>query len=80
MIFNEEIKKAVCQIKCGKDEGTAFLIAESIAITSAHCVENYESSPIELTFVNLSSEKVEASVLFYEESFDIAIFGIKKAD
>ncbi|NRS50615.1 trypsin-like peptidase domain-containing protein [Brevibacillus sp. HB2.2] len=56
------IERSVARLECGlgndKDRGTAFLISPGKAITATHNIRNHikENAPIQLEFLNLSSD------------------------
>ena len=37
MVNLQKVKSAVCQLNCGSEKGTAFLINENTAVTASHC-------------------------------------------
>lgn len=52
--MTERFEQIVCKLKCGNEEGTAFLISDKLAITATHAIEEYsEQNDILLNFFNL---------------------------
>lgn len=56
--IDDLIKSNIIRLKCGKKEGTAFLIDDDKAITARHCVTEYfeTGEEINLDFLNLERE------------------------
>ena len=67
-----EIKSNIAKLKCGSDQGTAFLIDKKKAVTALHCINDYsEENIIELEFKHLDEKKIiKAIPLNIEESKD----------
>ncbi|MGL5568542.1 MAG: trypsin-like peptidase domain-containing protein [Cetobacterium sp.] len=67
-----EIKSNIAKLKCGSDQGTAFLIDKKKAITALHCINDYsEENIIELEFKHLDEKKlIKAIPLNIKESKD----------
>ncbi len=64
IIDRSQIEKNIARIRCGSENGTAFLIDDQIAATARHIIEE-ENSEIILDFLNISTEiiSVKANII-----------------
>ena len=74
----DNIKSIVALLHCGKEQGTAFLISNTLALTMTHCVEDAveNKEDIKLSFKNISSKNeinVKASIIFYQEGYPVSV-------
>ena len=70
------MKSAVCQIKCGTQFGTGWIIGEQAVITAKHCIDAAldEGESIELFFPGIGEPKTfVAHVSAYDEELDVAL-------
>lgn len=75
------LKAAVAMLICGKEQGTAFLVSNTLALTMTHCVtdaiENGED--IILAFKNIPGQdeiNIKASIVPYEEDYPVSVLRI----
>lgn len=78
------LKSNIIRLKCGSQEGTAFLIDNNIAITARHCIVDKinNDEEINLEFLNLQSRDIiqtTAEILNEQTTNPIAILKIKTA-
>lgn len=74
----DNLKSAVALLICGKEQGTAFLISNTLALTMTHCVEDAieNGEDIKLAFKNISGQdeiNIKASIVSYEEDYPVAV-------
>jgi len=69
-----QIKESVVKITCDEEQGTGFLIAESLIITAFHVVLDSAQIKIKL----FDNTEVSGEVISKDENFDIAIIKIEK--
>ena len=72
------LKSAVALLICGKEQGTAFLISNTLALTMSHCVEDAieNGEDIKLAFKNISGQdeiNIKASIVSYEEDYPVSV-------
>lgn len=76
IIDRSQIEKNIARIRCGYENGTAFLIADQVAATARHIIGD-ASSEITLEFLNISTEitSVKANIIKNDilESIDMDI-------
>jgi hypothetical protein len=76
IIDRSQIEKNIARIRCGDENGTAFLIADQVAATARHIIGD-ASSEITLEFLNISTEiiSVKANIIKNDilESIDMDI-------
>lgn len=80
-MIDTKIARATCQIKCGDESGTGWLITESHVITARHCVEDSIESQekIEVRFEsNGVSQVIFATVVDAEIAFDICLLLLER--
>lgn len=77
------LKAAVAMLICGKEQGTAFLVSNTLALTMTHCVtdaiENGED--IILAFKNIPGQdeiNIKASIVPYEEDYPVSVLRIDR--
>ncbi|MGF1794276.1 serine protease [Photobacterium profundum] len=73
-------KHAIFHVKCGNEQGTAFLIKEGIAITAFHVVKDYEDEGCEINLSNDNYKQLSAVIISTLEDkyreMDVAILEI----
>lgn len=72
------LKSAVALLICGKEQGTAFLISNTLALTMTHCVEDAieNGEDIKLAFKNIPGQdeiNIKASIVSYEEDYPVSV-------
>ena len=75
-MIDAQIKNATCEVKCGEDTGTGWLVTSSLVITARHCV--YEAiddgAQIDLQFsIDGADKNFTASVLADNKDFDVCV-------
>ena len=74
----DNLKSAVALLICGKEQGTAFLISNILALTMTHCVEDAieNGEDIKLAFKNIPGQdeiNIKASIVSYEEDYPVSV-------
>ena len=74
----DNLKSAVALLICGKEQGTAFLISNTLALTMTHCVEDAieNGEDIKLVFKNILGQdeiNIKASIVSYEEDYPVSV-------
>ena len=69
-----QIKQSIVKITCDEEQGTGFLIAESLLLTALHVVVNSSQISIKL----FDNTEVSGELTSKDENFDIAIIKIDK--
>lgn len=74
----DNLKSAVALLICGKEQGTAFLISNTLALTMTHCVEDAieNGEDIKLAFKNIPGQdeiNIKASIVSYEEDYPVSV-------
>lgn len=74
----DSLKSAVALLNCGKEQGTAFLVSNTLALTMTHCVEDAieNEENIKLTFKNIPDQdeiNIKASIVSYEEEYPVSV-------
>lgn len=77
MIVEELIKAATCQVRCGTENGTGWLVAPGLVVTARHCVDFLTTSdepPKLIVEFGLGSEAAsyEATVELLSPDYDLA--------
>ena len=78
-MLENDIKVSTCEVRCGGDLGTGFLVTDKLILTAYHCVSEASSdnAPISLFFPksDLNSE-VLAILHDQDESLDICLLSV----
>lgn len=79
----DNIKAAVAMLICGEEQGTAFLISNTLALTMTHCVTDAieGGAGINLSFKNIPDQdeiNIKASVVPYEEDYPVSVLRLDK--
>jgi hypothetical protein len=74
IITPDQIKKSIAKITCDEEQGTGFLIAESLILTALHVVADTSQITIKLC----DDTEVSGKLISKDENFDIAIIKIEK--
>ena len=74
----DNLKSAVALLICGKEQGTAFLISNTLALTMTHCVEDAieNGEDIKLAFKNIPGQdeiNIKASIVPYEKDYPVSV-------
>ena len=74
----DNLKSAVALLSCGEEQGTAFLISSTLALTMTHCIEEAieNEKDIKLSFKNIPGQdeiNVEASIISYKEDYPVSV-------
>lgn len=69
-----QIKKSIVKITCDEEQGTGFLITESIIVTAFHVV----ADSAQINVILFDKEEVGGELISYDENFDIALIKIEK--
>lgn len=69
-----QIKKSIVKITCDEEQGTGFLIAESLIVTAFHVV----ADSAQINVILFDNEKVSGELISHDGNFDIAIIKIEK--
>jgi hypothetical protein len=69
-----QIKKSIVKITCDEEQGTGFLIDESLIITAYHVVP----APAPINIILFDNEEVSGELISHDLNFDIAIIKIEK--
>lgn len=80
-MIDAQIARATCQIKCGDESGTGWLITGSHVITARHCVDDAidAEKKIEIRFeVNGIAQEVIATVVDDEITLDICLLQLER--
>jgi hypothetical protein len=80
-MIDAQIARATCQIKCGDESGTGWLITGSHVITARHCVDDAieAQKKIEVRFeVNGVAQEVIATVVDAEITLDICLLLLER--
>ena len=75
-MIDAQITRATCEIKCGDEIGTGWLVTSTQVVTAFHCVEDAISADkkINLRFeTDKGTEEVNASLLVHDETLDVCI-------
>ncbi len=75
-MIDAQITRATCEVKCGEDSGTGWLVTSSQVITARHCVTDAisEDAQINLSFgTSGSNNEVVAVVLAEREDLDVCL-------
>lgn len=75
-MIDAQITRATCEIKCGDEVGTGWLVTSTQVVTAFHCVEDAISADkkINLRFeTDKGTEEVNASLLVHDETLDVCI-------
>jgi len=78
-MIENHVRTATCQIICGTELGTGFLVTENLILTARHCVlEAIENNvAIDLNFSLSNSEiKITATVINHDTDLDICLLSI----
>ena len=74
IITPTQIKESVAKIICDEEQGTGFLIAESLLLTALHVVVDSSQITIKL----FDNSEISGELISKDENFDIAIIRIEK--
>ena len=74
IITPTQIKESVAKIICDEEQGTGFLIAESLLLTALHVVVDSSKITIKL----FDNSEISGELISKNENFDIAIIRIDK--
>lgn len=80
-MIDAQIAHATCQIKCGDESGTGWLITGSHVITARHCVDEAidGQKKIEVRFeINGIAQELIATVVDHEISLDICLLLLER--
>lgn len=80
-MIDAQITRATCQIKCGDESGTGWLITGSHVITARHCVDDAidAQKKVEVRFeVNGIAQEVIATVVDDEITLDICLLLLER--
>lgn len=69
-----QIKKSIVKITCDEEQGTGFLIAESLIVTAFHVV----AGSSQINVILSDKDEVTGELISYDGNFDIAIIKIEK--
>ena len=74
----DNVKSVVALLVCGEEQGTAFLVSNTLALTMTHCVVDAiaNGEDINLTFKNIPGQdeiKTKASIVPYEEDCPVSV-------
>lgn len=75
-MIDAQVTRATCEIKCGDEVGTGWLVTSTQVVTAFHCVEDAISvdKKINLRFeTDKGTEEVNASLLVHDETLDVCI-------
>jgi len=75
-MIDNQIVSATCELTCGSDFGTGWLVTPTKVITARHCVLNAINDDTEISLVfhfSSDSKKISATVLAEDESLDVCI-------
>lgn len=80
-MIDAQITRATCEVKCGDETGTGWLVTSSQVITARHCVHDAISATtqIKLRF-NLSdgAHEVSANIVAEDEAFDVCVLQLTR--
>lgn len=79
-----EVKQATCQVACGEEIGTGWLISSNKILTARHCVANalndVEEVKITLLFNNLDkTQELNAAIVDYDSDLDVCLLTIENS-
>jgi hypothetical protein len=80
-MLDAEIRQATCQIKCGEDTGTGWLVSENKILTARHCVIEgiEEGADVFLTLEgNAESKDIKATIIDHDDELDACLLLIEK--
>lgn len=80
-MIDAQIKLATCEVKCGDDAGTGWLVTTSRVITARHCVYDAISAQAQISVrfdLGSASDEVIASVVAEDESLDVCILALAR--
>lgn len=80
-MIDAQIKLATCEVKCGDDSGTGWLVTTSRVITARHCVYDAISAEAQISVrfdLGSVSDEVIASVVAEDESLDVCILALAR--
>lgn len=79
-MINNIIKAATCQISCGSESGTGYLITESHILTARHCIFPAINSGSEVNLIFSDSEShITANIIAHSEKLDVCILSIPES-
>lgn len=82
MIIEDNIRAATCQVRCGSEIGTGWLIAPDLVVTAKHCVVDAtkvdDTQPIILEFgLGTNASEHEADLQAASPAFDVAVVRLR---
>jgi hypothetical protein len=80
-MIDAQIKLATCEVRCGDDTGTGWLVTTSRVITARHCVYDAISAQVQISVrfdLGEGSDEVIASVIAEDESLDVCILSLAR--
>jgi Trypsin-like peptidase domain len=80
-MIDAQIKLATCEVKCGDDTGTGWLVSTSRVITARHCVYDAISAQVQISVrfdLGEGSDEVIASVIAEDQSLDVCILALAR--
>lgn len=75
-MIDAQITRATCEVRCGDETGTGWLVTSSRVITARHCVYDAISggAQVSLRFdLDGGSEEISASVVADDETLDVCV-------
>lgn len=80
-MIDNQIVSATCELRCGNDSGTGWLVTSTKVITARHCVIDAINDGTEISLVfhsNSGSKTFNAKVFAEDESLDVCILLIEQ--
>lgn len=75
-MIDAQITRATCEVHCGGENGTGWLITPSRVITARHCIYDAISAGAQISLrfdLDEGSHEISASVVADDETFDVCV-------
>lgn len=75
-MIDAQITRATCEVRCGDETGTGWLVTSSRVITARHCVYDAISAGIQVRLrfdLGGNSHEISASVVAEDETLDVCV-------